>query len=198
MNVKKKLSLYFNIVIYISGTFILLTLLIIMTINFMNDARILAKPASAGTEQINNGVGSKPSEDQHSSNNPGNNQTVDNNEETQVYNRGFELVDGTVDGNWSNEAAKETEITVEVINFTGVDIYADQVIASLEAFGYKPERKSDYSADNPDTVIIDRTGEGLGKRIQNLLRFDNLIEEDRNGAFYDVTIIVGKDFMPPP
>ncbi len=192
MNVKKKLSLYFNIVTYISGTFILLTLLIIMTINFTNDARILAKPAPTEIEQ-NGDVNASDSE--NGSNNSGNDE---NNEGMQVYDRGFELVDSTVNGNLDNEEIKETDTTIEVINLTGIDIYADQLIASLVAFGYKPESNREYDEDDLDTIIIDRTGKELGKKIQNLLRFDNLIEEDKDDLSYDITIIIGKDFITPP
>lgn len=198
MNFKRHLSLYFNTVIYITGTFMLLTLLVIMTVNFMRDSRILAREAGIGDQtEINTSSGNNGKDDDPSQS-ADNNSPDSGNKQTQVYDRSFELIDRNEIENSDNDTVRESDIRIEVINYTGVDIYAYQVMSSLEAFGYRPELKSDFSVDNPQTAIIDRSRTEYGEKIQKILKVDNYIKVDESDSEYEITIVIGNDFMTPP
>lgn len=189
LNFKKKLSLYFNIVTYISGTFILMTLIVIMTINFLRDARIFAKDT---------GNSIQTGESTESRNDSGNNENGNGDDQPIIYNPGFELVDSPNESEPGTQEIEESAVRIEVVDYTGVDLYSDMVILSLRAFGYLPERKNEEISGSQETVIIDRSGKGYGEKIKNILKLDNLVIEEDPDREYDITVIIGNDFMPPP
>lgn len=198
MKVSKKASLYFNIVIYLSGTFILLTMLVVISINFFKDARVCAKPAVSEIEHNNSD--NEQNTGDNESDSEDNNETNNNNTlgRTQVYTRMYELVSDNNGESEDESSMVKENIKVEVVNYTNIDIYAVQVAEALKSFDFEVEFRTPGINEKQETVILDRSKK-YGEKIKRILSIDNLIETDKESdTDYDVTVKIGKDFMPPP
>lgn len=183
-------KLFFNIVFLISGSFILISMVIIVSMNFMKDARLFQPSVAAVVEdKTAQAPKDSPREDE-----------VKN---TIRYDK--EPVPIVDKKNFEEDAAKENndktskdknKIKVEVINYTGIKNLAEEVKETLEARGYEVSAGNGKSNQPISTIIIERNDKKAGEDIHKIIKAGTVTRWPDPKSRFDVTIKIGDDYMP--
>lgn len=191
MNKKK----FFDLVFFISGTFIVLAVTIVVTVNFFKDGRLFAKPVIAVTKPVEQA------------------RTVTQNvvvqpdiKETYVYTRKPDVIarnktDFGEAGPPPQEPKKEEvpvqeKIKVEVINYTDRKNLAEQVRAALETGGFEVSAGNATASKPVRTEIIDRNDKAKAAEVKKVVKVGTIRKEPDPNSRFDVTLIIGEDYIP--
>lgn len=182
-------KLYFNLVFYLIGTFVVIFMGIIMTYNFAKDARVFQKSIVTASEDTKPGtvnVGTQP-------------------EETAEQTAGFgtikyertpgSAVEETKDYG-EDIPAKTAKIKVEVINYTSIKKLAEDIRTTLEASGYDVSAGNGKSDKPMKTMIVERNDKKSGAEIQKILKAGTVVRWPDSKSRFDVTVIIGDDYRP--
>jgi hypothetical protein len=175
-------KLYFNIVFYIVGSFILITLGIIVAMNFSSDAKIFERSVAKTNKDKSIQTQAKPT-------------STAKVEEKNL--KDTAPVEKTkTSGAKTEDTAKAQKIKVEVINYTGIKKLTEDIRTTLEADGFDVSTGNDSSNKLVTTEIIDRNDKKAGIEIQKVLKIGRLTKEYDAGSRYDVTVVLGDDYKP--
>ncbi|MCR4434673.1 MAG: LytR C-terminal domain-containing protein [Clostridiales bacterium] len=175
-------KLFFNMVFFIVGTFMVVLMATIVALNFARDARIFQKAVVTATVEDT----SKPAEE----GGPDDFKTVQ-------YKRAEEPAQAKTDTkNEEGTSPKPEKIKVEVINYTNVKNLAEEVRATLEASGYSVSAGNKKTNSPQSTLIVERNDKKAGEGIQKILKAGKVVKWADPNSKYDVTVIIGDDFKP--
>ena len=186
-------KLYFNIVFYIVGSFLLATLFIIVGLNFFKDARVFEKPVAVAVEDTS----VQPSADN------GSDGTDDY--KTIKYQRAADAVGDSTDygeaipkatPDKAASAKKANGIKVEVLNYTGNKKLADEIKTTLEAGGFEVSIVSEKTDTHVSTSIIERNDKKAGLEVQKVLKAGKVVKWADPKSKFDVTVRLGGDYLP--
>lgn len=88
------------------------------------------------------------------------------------------------------------KISVEVINYTGIQSLAKEVMQTLEASGYRVSVGNAASKLPILTQIIDRTDNQVGAQLKSILKIGKRKKILDANSRFDATIILGNDLNP--
>lgn len=189
MNVK----LFFRLIFYIIGTFIVLFFGIIVVSNFVKDARIFAKPIVTAQAQA---VQKIPEVAQDS---------TDDEVKTLKYKRAADAMGSEEDfgeegpktkTSPNNSSGSAIKIKVEIVNYTGLKSIAEELKTTLEAAGFEAGVVNYKANKSKRTSIIERNSKKLGVEVQKVLNIGQVVKAIDPKSKVDVTLIVGEDYKP--
>lgn len=101
-----------------------------------------------------------------------------------------------------NQAMKEVrdtmisnrEVSVKVVNYTGLSGLAEQVRAVLESYGFIVGAGNDASLKRVSSVVIEKNENVSGSGVMNLLDIKKTKKELDNNSRFDILVILGDDF----
>ena len=183
-------KLYFNIVFYIVGTFVLATICIIVGLNFFKDARVFEKSVAVAVAdtvvQPSTANGSDGTDDY----------------KTIKYQRAADAVGDSNDygeaipPDKASSAKKLKGIKVEVLNYTGNKKLADEIKTTLEASGFEVSIVSEKTDKHVSTFIIERNDKKAGLEVQKVLKAGKVAKMADPKSKFDVTVRLGEDYLP--
>ena len=188
-------KLYFNLVFLIAGTFVFLTMSIIVGMNFFKDARIFQESVATAVQDP---VAKSPVQ------NPSNVKEPEKEDyDTFKYKRAPGVIvvnkDPGEEGplpKVENTKEKKEKYKVEVINYSGIKNLAEEIKSTLEASGYEVSAGNGRSNQPVKTIIIDRNDKKAGAEIQKILKAGTVTKWPDPRSRYDVTVKIGDDYRP--
>ena len=177
------LKLYFKLVFYITGTFIAGLMLVIMTLNFFRDARVLQKPSFA----VENGETKtlkykKPSSTEEK---PKKEPAREAAKEPEKKNEPVE-----------NNVKSNEKLRIEVLNYSGMDELTSEVVSTLNAMGYEASGRNERTDLEITTLIIERNDKGAGAEVQKAIKAGKVVKWPDAASSFDMTVKIGSDFRP--
>lgn len=187
--------LLLNLIYLLTGSFLVLIMGSVVTYNFVKDSRLLGNSTvaseAAGTSQPSGTV-----QNQDSGKQPG----------TINYRREVVVSKPKIDGEDMNKTtptatptpdpSKLEKIKVEVINRTGAKYAAEDVRKLLAAAGFEVSAANGPSDKPVKTEIIDRNDKNAGAEVKKVLKIGKVSKQVEPNLKYDVTVIIGDDFLP--
>ncbi|MCX7841898.1 MAG: LytR C-terminal domain-containing protein [Clostridia bacterium] len=197
-------KLYFNLVFLITGSFLVITMGIIVTMNFFKDSRVFQKDVPVAVQE----TASKPSAEKP--------QVSEKDKETEDYEtlkykrspgvltentaKGKNVPDPMKDEgppvNHQDDARLKEKISVEVINYSGIKNLAEEIKSTLEASGYEVSAGNGKSSQPVKTIIIERNDKKAGAEIQKILKAGTVTKWPVANSRFDVTVKIGDDYKP--
>lgn len=159
---------FINKIFLILGTVILAIITSIVTVNFSEDSRLFGE--NAETVVVNNNTTSP--------------QTPKNNSYPDI-----------IEPETTSYSPKD--ISIELVSYIGNNKVVKDIKTKLESEGYKVRYSIAKTNEPVYTAMIERTSKGAGRYIQKLLQFGELTILDEPNADFDITIIIGTDFVVP-
>lgn len=169
------------------GTVLLLTLTAVVSYNFITDSRLLADnsevPGEENTEIVpNNFEGNEDSDDY----------------QTLKYKR---KVDPTPtpkpEPTPSPTATPKEKINIELINYTGLNKAGEYVKQLFEEEGHIVSLGNASSISFVETKIIEKNDKKLGNDARKILKAGKVTQLFEAESRFDVTIILGNDYVMP-
>ncbi|MDP4093643.1 MAG: LytR C-terminal domain-containing protein [Bacillota bacterium] len=183
MKMNKKL--YLRLVYFLSGTFVIAFMLIIVGVNFFKDSRILHPASGPKTAVHNTAVKTATT------------QADGDNFDTYKYERNKDAEPSKTNqkGNRATESGLPDKINVEVINRSTNKKLTEAVKSTLEAGGFVVSAGNDNNT-SVSTLIIERNDTKSGTAVRNVLKTGRIIKEPDSKSRFDVTVIIGDDYNP--
>jgi hypothetical protein len=184
---KKKFG--FGAVFYTVGTIILLSITVIVAINFTHDSRLLGKTvmaqadntsktqANSGSATDSNGTFKYDKNYGNSGNNSGNNSVKPKD-------------------NSNNGQNKQNPLRVEIINCSSERNLGQQIKGLLQANGVEVVLISNSSERRKNTSIIVRSDKSFGGTIQGIIKTGEIVTMLDAASKIDATIKLGEDLLP--
>ncbi|MCX7922212.1 MAG: LytR C-terminal domain-containing protein [Clostridia bacterium] len=174
-------KLYFSVIFYIIGSFILIFMGINVASNFARDARVFEKSIAKAEKDNSIKLPDKSSVSQGTS-------------EKMV--KIPESKDSVDSKNGNKATPKPMLIKVEVINYTGINKLAEEIRYTLEANGFQVSAGNGKSNKFVTTAIIERNDKKAGIEVQKVIKIGKIKKELTPGSRFDVTVILGDDYKP--
>jgi len=183
MSKRKKVPVF-----YLAGTILIGVMLVIVSINFVRDARLLQLPAFAFEK-------GKPVK-------PGNTAAPKGGDEYQTLQyrkHSSDTEKGATKTGTKTTVKKppvQQKIKVEIVNYTNVKGLAEMVGGTLEAAGYLVHCRNEKPDPSVTTLIIERNDKNCGSGIRKLLKAGGIVKGADSASKFDVTVRIGNDFKP--
>ncbi|MCX7710088.1 MAG: LytR C-terminal domain-containing protein [Clostridia bacterium] len=187
---------FFNIVFMLTGTFILVTLIVIVSLNFVKDARIFQESVATAVQDP------EAKTDKPAAQKAGNGDKDDGKQDPKIS--GTIKIEKSVkpeetEPKKTTEPAKDEKkekVKVEVINYSGIKRVAEDIKTTLEASGYEVSAGNEKSNKPVRTEIIERNDKKAGAAIQKILKIAPVTKAPDPTSRFDVTIRIGDDYKP--
>ena len=110
------------------------------------------------------------------------------------YDRDIEKTEGEEDGS-EGSAISKSDISIEVLNGTGIGNKLQKVVDQLQGAGYKVTRTGSTNTTARTTIINKKNvKETLLKNMQNVIGAGTISTSDSSSSKVDVQIIIGQDY----
>jgi hypothetical protein len=175
----------------ILGTILMVTLTAFVSFNFVKDSSLFAeKIVAVSVKNQNDPLNNKTS-----------NTIVVDDYETVKYQRKVDPEEKKVVVSPKPTASPKQEnvVSIEFVNYTGINKIAEDVKKSFEEKGYLVSSASANSINFMTTKIIERNEKtvGIGIELRKILRVGKLSKEFGSESRFDVTVILGDDYVRP-
>lgn len=194
-------KLFFNTIFVVAGSFVVLTMASIVTVNFFKDSRLFGKSSVAVVA---------PTPTPKAKSTPAAAGTTNKPSTTLVYVRDtptprptpkIESVEDMKPNPTSTPAPsgispQGNAYRVEVINNTTAKSAAEDVRRLLEGNGFVVSALNGPSDKPVKTEIIDRNDKNASAVIKAILKVGKVSKVPDPKSMYDVTVIIGEDYLP--
>lgn len=193
--------LFFKLVFYITGTFITLMMVAIVVLNFARDARIVRKPAltveDANTSKAPAGSAEDKGEDFGTIKYDKQKGTGSGTSGKVEKSSGASGKDAAGEPKTEPKTQPKTErIKVEVINYTGIEGLAANMVETLRTSGFEASGRDERPDPSMTTLVIERNDSNAGKAVQEVIKAGRVVKWPDSKSVFDVTIKIGNDYKP--
>ncbi|MDF2524346.1 MAG: hypothetical protein K0R31_1987 [Clostridiales bacterium] len=194
-------KLFFNLIYILTGSFIVLIMGSIVTFNFVKDSRLLGSAAVIADKTAPSTQPAKTGQNQDPGKQPG---TINYQREVVVTKPKVEKSED-IQGNKPTptptptptpDPSKLEKIKVEVINRTGAKYAAEDLRKLLAAAGFEASAANGPSDKPVKTEIIERNDKNAGAEVKKVIKIGKVIKQVDPNSKYDVTVIIGDDYLP--
>lgn len=183
-------KLFFNIIFFTVGTFIIVVCSVILSLNFFKDAKIFQKAVVAAVVEK---PAASPVDKNLQQEEP---VKKDDEYKTIQYKRdpSAEVQDATQYD--EKTIPKANKIKVQVVNYTDIKKLAEEIRTTLEASGYEVSSGNAKSNTPMKTLIVEKNDKKAGAEIHKILKAGKVVKWPDAKSRFDVTVIIGDDFKP--